>query len=60
MSAALLQVCAELGISDLRKNPAAEIIAESIIQYTQRGVRTKTELFLATMAEFKPGDWKLN
>jgi len=58
MSAALEQVCADLGIKDARKNPAAEIIAESIIQYAQRGVRTQTELYLATMAEFKPGDRK--
>ena len=53
MSAALEQVCADLGISDMRKNPAAEIIAESIIQQAQRGVRTQAALYSATIAEFK-------
>lgn len=62
MSSALEQVCDELGIKveTGRKNPAAEIIAEKIIQHTQRGARTKKALYLATMAEFKLGDRRPN
>jgi len=58
MSSALEQVCDDLGIriEPRRKNPAAEVIAEKIIEHAQRGVRTKTALYSATMAEFKLGD----
>ena len=58
MSSALEQVCDDLGIKiePRRKNPAADIIAEKIIQHAQRGLRTKKALYLATVAEFKLGD----
>jgi hypothetical protein len=36
------------------KNPAAEIVAAKIIEHTQRGVKTQTELYLATIADLKP------
>ena len=54
MSAVLERVCGELGfkLSDL----SAEIIAEKIIQNVQRGVKSKTALYLATMADFKFGE----
>lgn len=62
MSAVLEKVCAELGIRSEtgHKNPAAEFIAEKIIQHAQRGSRTQAALYLATIAEFKPGDRKPN
>jgi len=58
MSSALELVCDNLGIKiePRRKNPAADVIAEKIIQHAQRGVRTKKALYLATIAEFKLGD----
>jgi hypothetical protein len=37
------------------KNPSAEIIAAKIIEHAQRGVKTQTALYLATMADLKPG-----
>jgi len=62
MSSALEQVCDNLGIKiePRRKNPAAEVIAEKIIQHAQRGVRTKMALYLATIAEFRLGDRRPN
>jgi len=58
MSSALELVCDNLGIKiePRHKNPAADVIAEKIIQHAQRGVRTKKALYLATIAEFKLGD----
>lgn len=57
MSRVLERVCAELGVKLIagKKNPAAEVIAEKVIEHAQRGVLTPTALYLAVMAEFKLG-----
>jgi hypothetical protein len=62
MSDVLERVCAKLSVSldTGKKNPAAEIVAEKIIELAQRGMRTETALYLATMAEFKPGPGQTN
>jgi hypothetical protein len=58
MSAVLERICAEIGVTlgGTGKNPAAEIIAAKIIEHAQRGVKTQTQLYLATMAGLKPDD----
>jgi len=58
MSEVLERVCAEIGVKlgdGKKKNPAAEIVAEKIIEHAQRGVRTPTSLYKATIADFTPG-----
>jgi hypothetical protein len=57
MSEVLERVCAEIGVKlgdGKKKNPAAEIVAEKIIELAQRGVRTPTALYEATIADFRP------
>ena len=56
MSDVLERVCAEIGVTLFvdRKNPAAEVVAEKIIEHAQRGVRTPTALYEATIADFRP------
>ena len=58
LSAVLERICAEIGVTlgGTGKNPAAEIIAAKIIEHAQRGVKTQTQLYLATMAGLKPDD----
>jgi hypothetical protein len=54
MSAVLEQIRAEIGVTlGNGKNPSGEIIAGKIIEYAQRGVRTQTALYLATMTDLK-------
>ncbi len=62
MSDVLDRVCDEIGVKldTGKKNPAAETVAEKIIDYARRGVRTETALYLATMAAFKPGTRDIN
>jgi hypothetical protein len=56
MSDVLERICAEIGVtlSGTGKNHAAEIVAAKVIEHAQHGVKTQTELYLATMADFKP------
>lgn len=57
MSDVLERICAEIGVTlGNGKNPSAEIIAAKIIEHAQRGVKTQTALYLATMADLKPND----
>jgi hypothetical protein len=57
MSDVLERICAEIGVTlGEGKNPAAEIVAGKIIQHAQRGVRTQTAPYIATMADLKPDD----
>lgn len=59
MSDVLERICAEIGVTlGNGKNPSAEIIAEKIIEHAQRGIRTETALYLATMADLKAGTRK--
>ena len=52
VSGAFLQACKALGLSD-RADPITEVVARHIIHAAQRGIRTKTALYLSAMAEFK-------
>jgi hypothetical protein len=52
MSAALTQACTTLGLVD-RADPITEVVAHHIIKLAQRGIRTQTALYLATIEEFK-------
>lgn len=45
------RVCADLGLKLI--DPAAEVVAEKIVELVQRGVMKPTALYLATMAAFK-------
>jgi len=55
MSDVLERICAEIGVTlGTGKNPAAEIVAAKVIEHAQRGVKTQTQLYLATMADLKP------
>ncbi len=52
MSAAFTQACTTLGLVD-RADPITELVARYIIELAQRGIRTHTALYLATIEEFK-------
>lgn len=52
MSDAFDDVCAALGLAD-RADPITELVARRLIELAQRGIRTKTALYLAAMQEFK-------
>jgi hypothetical protein len=47
------RICAELGLK--RIDPAAEVVAEKIVELVQRGVTKPTALYLGTIAAFKLG-----
>jgi hypothetical protein len=50
--AAFVEVCDALGLKD-RSDKLTAVVARHIIEMAQRGVRTKTALYLNTMQEFK-------
>ena len=52
MSAAFSQARRALGLSD-RADPFGVLLARHIIEAAQRGMRTKTALYLSAMIEFK-------
>jgi hypothetical protein len=52
MGAAFGQACRALGLND-RSDKLTEMVARHIVEEAQRGVRTKTALYLTTMEEFK-------
>jgi hypothetical protein len=52
MSAAFVQACTALGLSDLT-DPVIEIVAIHIIEAAKRGVRTKTALFQSAIEGLK-------
>lgn len=52
MGEALTAACTELGLND-RSDRLTEVVASTIITLAQRGVRTKTALYLMTMRAFK-------
>jgi len=52
MSLALENVCEALGLT-LRDDPATRLVAEKIIELTQRGVRDAATLRAMTLEEFK-------
>lgn len=52
MGDAFTQACAELGLKD-RGDGITELVARQIITLAQRGVTTKTALYLMTVHEFK-------
>jgi hypothetical protein len=52
MSEAFRQVRSTLGLSK-RVDPITEVIAKHIIEAAQRGVRTKTGLYLSAIREFR-------
>jgi hypothetical protein len=55
MSNVLERIWAEIGVKlGNGKNPAAETVAEKIIEHARRGVRSETALYIATVADFKP------
>jgi hypothetical protein len=62
MSDVLEKVCGELGINlrDGHKDPAADIIAEKVIERARKGVHTPTALYLSVIAEFQAPDQKPN
>jgi hypothetical protein len=45
------RICAELGLQ--RVDPAAEVVAEKIVELVQHGMTKPTALYLGTMAAFK-------
>jgi hypothetical protein len=52
MSLALENVCEVLGLT-MRDDPATRLVAEKIIELTQRGVRDVATLGAMTLKEFK-------
>lgn len=52
MGEAFTQACERLGLKD-RNDRLTEMVAHHIIQLAQRGVQTKTALYLLTIEEFK-------
>ena len=52
MSAALESVCKALGLS-IVDDPATRLVAQKIIELTQRGVRDAAMLSAATLKEFQ-------
>jgi hypothetical protein len=52
MGEAFTEACQALGLKD-RNDSMTELVAKNIIKLAQRGVRTKTALYLATIKEFK-------
>ena len=50
MSAALESVCKTLGLS-LVDDPATRLVAQKIVELTQRGIRDATVLSAATLTE---------
>jgi hypothetical protein len=52
MGEAFTKACQALGLKD-RNDNMTELVAKNIIKLAQRGVRTKTALYLATIKEFK-------
>lgn len=52
MSAAFTDARETLGLAD-RDDPITRLVASHIIELAQRGIRTKTALYLATIQEFK-------
>jgi hypothetical protein len=52
MSAALESVCKALGLS-IVDDPATRLVAQKIIELTQRGVRDAATLSAATLREFQ-------
>ena len=52
MSAALESVCKALGLN-IVDDPATRLVAQKIIELTQRGVRDAEMLTAATLREFK-------
>jgi hypothetical protein len=62
MSDTLEKLCAELGLKlyDGKKNPAADIVAQKLIEHWRQGARSSKALYVAVMTEFKLGDQKPN
>jgi hypothetical protein len=52
MGAAFTEACQALGLKD-RNDQVTELVAKHIIEHAQRGIRTKTALYLGVMKEFK-------
>jgi hypothetical protein len=52
MSAALESVCKALGLNAV-DDPATRLVAQKIIELTQRGIRDVATLSAATLREFK-------
>jgi hypothetical protein len=52
MSLAFDCACDALGLTD-RDDPFNQEVAKQVIELAQRGIRTPTALYLATMLEFK-------
>ena len=52
MGAAYTQACTQLGLGD-RTDGMSELVARHIIALAQRGVHSKTGLYLLTVQEFK-------
>ena len=52
MSAAFTQACAHLGLVE-RDDPMTRFVARHIIDFAQRGVGTKTALYMNTIQEFR-------
>jgi hypothetical protein len=52
MSEAFKEVCRAIGLKE-RDDKMTALVARQIIQLAERGVRTKTELYLLTIKQFK-------
>jgi hypothetical protein len=58
MGKVLERICSELGLSlyDGKKNPAAEVVARKVIEFSERGVRDEDALYDATISDLELGD----
>ncbi len=53
MGEAFTDVCKNLGLNN-RDDKLTRLVARHIIELAQRGVQTKSALYLMTVSEFKP------